>query len=229
MSQQCVGAVFRRQRLSRAAARRFAATCARRSPRRSVGVRTLAKMIASIAGIGLAVAIQAYRRQAQPLAVDLGHRAIAAGRRAADIGPVRAHAAEAEQAALVEGGRHDVDVGQMRAALVRIVVDEHVARRDVGKRPHHGAHRVRHRAEMDRQIRPLRHHVAVRCRRCRRSSRRRPSAAANRRSWPGRSSSPRPRRSARSSPPRSGPGSVFRRMRIMAASSTCQAPRACGM
>jgi hypothetical protein len=38
---------------NRVAARQFAATCARRSPSRSVGVRTLAKMIASIAGSGL--------------------------------------------------------------------------------------------------------------------------------------------------------------------------------
>ena len=129
-------------------------------PRRSVGVRTLAKMIASIGGIGLAVAIQPYRRQAQALAVDLRHRAVAAGCGAADVRPVRAHAAEAEQPAVVEGRRDDVHVRQMRAALIRIVVDEHVARADIGERLHDRAHRVRHGAEMDRQIGALRHHVA---------------------------------------------------------------------
>ena len=159
--EQRVGAVFRRQRLQ---------------PRRGTPVRRhlraqIAEPLGGGADIGeddrldggirLAVAIQADRRQAQALAVDLGHRAVAAGRGAADVGPVRAHAAEAEQAAFVECGRDDVHVGQMRAALIRIVVDEHVAGRDIGKRLHDRAHRIGHRAEMDRQVGALRDHVAA--------------------------------------------------------------------
>ena len=61
----------------------------------------------------------------------------------------------------MEGGRDDVHIGQMRAALVWIVVDEHIAGRDIGKCPHDCAHRVGHRAEMYRQVGPLRDHVAA--------------------------------------------------------------------
>ena len=202
--EQRVGAVFRRQRLQ---------------PRRGAPVRRhLGAEIAETfggradvgeddrldGGIRLAVAIQTYRRQAQALAVDLSDRAVAARRGAADVGPMRAHAAEAEQARFVEGRCDDIHVGEMRAALVRIVVDEHVAwRRHRERRARrHAPHRASSRGGSAGRgpARPC----CRQCRRCRRSSRRQPSAAANTRSWPGRSSSPRPRRSAHSSPPRSG-------------------------
>ena len=78
--------------------------------------------------------VEAHGRQAQALAVDLGRRAVAAGRAAADVRPVGAHAGPAEQPALEKGRRDDVDVGEMAAAEVRVVVDEDVAgRRRVGK------------------------------------------------------------------------------------------------
>ena len=101
------------------------------------------------------------RRQPEPLAVDLGHRAVAPRGGAPDIRPVRAHAAEPEEGAVDEGGRHDVDVREVRAPEVRVVVDEDVARLDVVPRADHRPHRVRHRAEVDRQVRPLRDHAAL--------------------------------------------------------------------
>jgi hypothetical protein len=43
----------------------------------------------------------------------------------------RAHAAEAEQRAGVEGRHDDVDVGQVRAAAIGVVMDEDIALGDV--------------------------------------------------------------------------------------------------
>ena len=64
------------------------------------------------------------------------------------------------QPALGESRPHHVHVGQMAAAEIGIVVDEHVAVVHVGrKRRDHGAHRIGHRAEVDRQVGPLRHHL----------------------------------------------------------------------
>jgi hypothetical protein len=110
--------------------------------------------------IHFAFVIEPHRRQAQALAVDFRHRAVAAGRGAADIRPVRADAAIAEQRLAREGGSDHVHVGQMRAAVIRVVVDENIARFGAGEGGDHGAHGVGHRAEMDRQVRPLRHHLA---------------------------------------------------------------------
>ena len=62
---------------------------------------------------------------------------------------------------LVEGRRDHVDVGQMAAAEVGVVVDEHIARLERGRRLDHRLDRQRHRAEMDRQVRSLRHHLAA--------------------------------------------------------------------
>ena len=56
-------------------------------------------------GVERAAADQPQRRQAQPLAIDLGHRAVAAGRGGADVRPVRAQAGVAEQPPLVERRR----------------------------------------------------------------------------------------------------------------------------
>ena len=109
--------------------------------------------------VRLAVAIEPHRRQAQPLAVDLGDRAVAAGRGAADIGPMRAHAAEAQQLAAMEGGHHDVHIGQVRAAAIGVVVDEDVAFGHIGEGSGDAADGIGHGAQMDRQIRPLRHHL----------------------------------------------------------------------
>ena len=101
------------------------------------------------------------RRHAQPLAEDLGDRTVAAGRGGADIRPVRAQAGVAEQPSFVERRPHHVHVRQVAAAEIRIVVDENVALVHVGgERGDDGAHRIGHRAEVDRQIGPLRHHLA---------------------------------------------------------------------
>ena len=110
--------------------------------------------------VGLSPAVEPHGRQTQALAEYFGDGTIAAGRGAADVGPVGAHAAEAEQRAAVEGGGDDVDVGQVRAAVIRVVVDEHVAGRGVRKGVHDGADGVGHRAEVDRQVGALRDHVA---------------------------------------------------------------------
>ena len=53
--------------------------------------------------VGHAGRVQPHRRQPQPLTEDLGGGAVGAGRSAADVRPVRPHAGEAEQRALVEG------------------------------------------------------------------------------------------------------------------------------
>ena len=104
--------------------------------------------------------VDAHRRQAQPLAIDVRHRAVASRRGAADIRPVGAHAAEAEQRAVHKGGRDDVHVRQVRAAEIGVVVDEHVAGFDILPGPHHRAHRIGHRTQVDRQVRALGHHIA---------------------------------------------------------------------
>ena len=117
-------------------------------------------MIASTSGSELARRVEPHRRQPQALAEDLGGGAVAAGGGAADVRPVGAHAGEAEERALVEGRRHHVHVGQVAAAEVGIVVDEDVARRERARGADHRLHGERHRAEMDRQVRALRHHLA---------------------------------------------------------------------
>ena len=75
---------------------------------------------------------------------------------------MRAQAGVAQQPAPVEGRPHHIHVGQMAAAEVGIVMDEDIAFVHViRERTDHGANRVRHRAEMDGQVGPLRHHLAA--------------------------------------------------------------------
>ena len=110
--------------------------------------------------VGDARAGQPHRRQPQALAVDLGRGAVGAGGIAADVGPVGAHAGEAQQGVLVEGGHDHVDVGEMAPAEVGIVVDEDVAGLEGGEGADDRLHRQRHGAEMNGQIGPLRDHLA---------------------------------------------------------------------
>ena len=104
--------------------------------------------------IDLSAAHDAHRRNAQPLLKDgLAHRRLAARHHAADIGVVRDVGDVGDDAVVDEDGRDHVDIGQVRAAaVVRIVGDEHVARRDVfqGKARANLVDRADHRAEVDR-------------------------------------------------------------------------------
>ena len=62
----------------------------------------------------------------------------------------------------MEGRPHHAHVGQVAAAEVGIVVDKDIAFVNVGRElGDDGADRVRHRAEMNRQIGSLRHHRAA--------------------------------------------------------------------
>ena len=62
----------------------------------------------------------------------------------------------------MEGRPHHVHVGQVAAAEIGIVVKKDVAlvhvRREGGN---DGANRIRHRAEVDGEVGPLRHHLAA--------------------------------------------------------------------
>ena len=109
-----------------------------------------------------AAADQPQRRDAQPFAEDLRDRAVAAGRRRADIRPMRAQASVAEQLAVIECGPHHIHVRQVAAPEIGVVVDENVAVVHVGsEHGDDGAHRIGHRAEVNRQIGALRHHLAA--------------------------------------------------------------------
>ena len=113
--------------------------------------------------VEFAFVVYAHWRKSKTFAIDFRHRAVAARSGAADIRPMSTHAAKPEQLAFIEGGTDDIDVRQMRAAEIGVIVNEHIAIMDiVAKGLDHRAHCVRHRAEMDWQIRALRHHVAFR-------------------------------------------------------------------
>ena len=60
-------------------------------------------------GVGLAAAVEPYRGQPQALAIDLGHRTIAAGRGAANIGPVRAYTAKPQEPVAEKRRSDDID------------------------------------------------------------------------------------------------------------------------
>ena len=113
--------------------------------------------------VELAGLVELQRRDAQALGVDLGRvRGVRAGDPAADIGVVADGAGEGEPLALVIERLEDEDVGQVHAAVERVVHDEHVARRHVvAEVAHDRFHRGRHRAEMARQGQALRDELAV--------------------------------------------------------------------
>jgi hypothetical protein len=65
-------------------------------------------------------------------------------------------------ALLVERGRDDGDVGKVRAAVVRVVQHEHVARLDApGVLADHGLDRLAHRAQVHRHVRRVGDEVAL--------------------------------------------------------------------
>ena len=113
--------------------------------------------------VELARLVELHRRDAQALGVDLGRvRGVRAGDPAADIGVVADRAGEGQPLALVIERLEDEDVGQVHAAVERVVHDEDVARRHVvAEVAHDRLHRGRHRAEMARQRQALRGELAV--------------------------------------------------------------------
>ena len=113
-------------------------------------------------GVHRAAADQAHRRQPKPFAENFRDGAVAARRCRAHVRPMGTQTGVAEQLARVEGRPHHIHVGQVAAAEIGIVVNENVAVVHVpGKGGDDSTNRVRHRAEMDRQIGPLRHHLAA--------------------------------------------------------------------
>ena len=110
-----------------------------------------------------ALVVELHRRDAQPLGIDLGRvRGVRAGDPAADIGVVADRAGEGETLALVKQRLEDEDVGQVHAAVERVVHDEDVAGRHVVPEvAHDRLHGGRHRAEMARQGQALGREPAV--------------------------------------------------------------------
>ena len=116
-----------------------------------------------------AALVEFQRRDAQPFLVDLGRiRRVRARHPAADIGLVAHRTGPGDGFFIPEDRLEDEDVGQVHAALERIVQDEHVAGINLPRecRLHRGD-RGRHRAQMPGQGQPLRdqHAVAVEQRR----------------------------------------------------------------
>ena len=105
----------------------------------------------------LAPIVEADRRDAQPLLEDLGRvAAISARRLAADVQLVADARRPADQLGADVDRLQDVEVGQVRPALERVVQDERVAGPDLPRELRlHGGHRVGHGPEVERQRQPL--------------------------------------------------------------------------
>ena len=113
--------------------------------------------------VELARLVELHRRDAQALGVDLRRvRGVRTGDAAADVDVVADGAGERQPLALVVERLEDEDVGQVHAAVERVVHDEDVARRHVVLEvTHDGVHGRRHRAEMAGQGEALRRELAV--------------------------------------------------------------------
>jgi hypothetical protein len=98
-------------------------------------------------------------RDHHPLLVEPGRAGRHPGRGfAADVGVVGAAGGEAEQAAVAEDRRDQGDVGQMGAAAEGVVEDPGLA--GALLLAQHRANRLRHRAEVDRDVFRLHHQLA---------------------------------------------------------------------
>ena len=148
--------------------------------------------------VELARLVELHRRDAQPFGVDLGGiGGVRAGDPAADIGVVADRAGEGQPLALVVERLEDEDVGQVHAAVERVVHDEDVARRHVvAEVAHDRRHRRRHRARDAPAASGPARPACRRRRQSRSSSPCCPSARPSR--WCGRRSAPSRRRSRRS-------------------------------
>ena len=113
--------------------------------------------------VELARLVQLHGRDAQPLGVDLGGvGGVGAGDPAADVGVVAHGAGEREALALMVERLHDEDVGQVHAAVERVVHDEDVAWAHVpAEVAHDRLHGGRHRAKVPRQRQALSGQPAV--------------------------------------------------------------------
>ena len=137
-----------------------AASWARRSPRRSSGARELLTISVKADSLRTPPSHEADRRDDESFLQQLTRDWHRAGRHAADVGVVGAGRDEPDQLLLDEDGRHRREVGQVRAAAERIVHREDVVGRE-GRQLHDRAHCGGHRAEVDRHVRRLRHHLAL--------------------------------------------------------------------
>ena len=113
--------------------------------------------------VDLAGLVELHRRDAQTLGVDLRRvRGVRPGDAAADVDVVTDRAGEGQPFALMIERLDDEDVGQVHAAVERIVHDEDVAGDHVVlEMAHDRFHRGRHRTQVSRQGQPLRRELAV--------------------------------------------------------------------
>ena len=113
--------------------------------------------------VDLARLVELERRDAQALGVDLGGIGrVRPGDPPADVGVVAHRAGEREPLALVIERLEDEDVGQVHAAVERVVHDEDVARRHVvAVVAHDRFHRRGHRTEVPGEREALCHELAL--------------------------------------------------------------------
>ena len=71
------------------------------------------------------------------------------------------YTSEAQQNITVESWRDDIHVRQVRAAEIRIVMDKDVTRLETLPGCNHRLNRIRHGAEVYRQVRALGHHLSL--------------------------------------------------------------------
>ena len=116
----------------------------------------------SMSRVEAALGVETHTGEAQSLAVNLGGGAVAAGAGTADVGPVGADAGVAQQHLVIEvDGGDDIHIGEVGAAEIGVVVDEHVTGGDLARNTENGADGVGHGAEVDGDVGTLGHHVAV--------------------------------------------------------------------
>ena len=114
---------------------------------------------------GNATSLDANRRHDDAFLKQFG-RALrhAAGTQTTDVRVVRPHGGEGNDLAIDADGLDHREVRQVRAASVWIVEQEHVAR--LRRASHHGAHGLRHGAEVHRNVRGLGDHSSPRVEQC---------------------------------------------------------------
>ncbi len=116
------------------------------------------QVVARLAGL-----VQLDRRDADAFLIDFGgSRIVGAMGGAADVALVRAHHGPEQPLAAVEHRHEGGEIRQMAAAVIGIVEQDDVARRDVLEALLHRARRPGQRADMDRNVLGLRDQPAAR-------------------------------------------------------------------
>ena len=137
----------------RVAPMRQAPSCAVRSPSRSFGVRTLARMSARICVSILPACMSLTGGMRIPSCAISRHGPMEPGIHSADVGVMGAigDVEGGASAAAQKDGRDHGDVGQMGSATIGIVEKSHIAGRETERRENRGD-RHRHRSQVDRHV-----------------------------------------------------------------------------